>query len=304
MANGDMNYASGIPQEVVTNMQKSILLFQQKYKDGYVGRTLVEQRPVGSNIRQDIVFAVDKTAAKDGISTARISAGGSAPDVVGTKGKNITHTVWRIDNAILMNEAEIKINPARWNTNVAVAMLECQRRENYTIINGDSQHNIVGLVGAAALNKRGSITAATNAGAWDGSEQDQVMNPYEDIRNALEFVDPNLTGQLYLGGRPASLNYLLQEDDLGKVYADKIGGRLFGRALGDTSWMVKSDYFPANEVFLVLKSMMAAEIVIAEDYNVDANYPREKGQNQYAEIGGWIGVELHNNESVVDIAIN
>ncbi len=301
---GQMNYASSIPQEVITNMQKEILLFQQKYKDGYIGRTLVEQRPVGKSIRKDVVFKVDKTTPKDGISTARISAGGEVPDIVGTKGKDVTHPIWRIDDSIIMNEAEIGLNPARWNTNVSVAMLECQRRENYTVINGDTAHNIVGLVGASALNKRGSITQATNAGAWDGSEADKVMNPYDDIRKALEFVDPNLIGQLYLGGKPAYLNYLLQEDDLGKVYADKIGGRLFGRALGDMSWMVKSDYFPANAVYLVMKSMMAAEIVIAEDYNVDANYPREKGQNQYAEIGGWVGFEMHNNDSVVSVAIN
>lgn len=302
---GELNFGAGLPQEAIAQMQKTILVFQQKYKDGYIGRTLMEQRPgVSANIRKDIVRHIDKTAAADGISTAKISSGGSIPDIVGTKGKDFVHQIYRIDNAILMNEAEIGLDPNRWNQATGVAMLECQRRENYTIVNGNSDLGIVGLVGMSALNSRGSLAYTSNDGAWDGSETDSIMDPYNDLRKALEYVDPNLTGTLFLTGRPAYLNYLLQEDDLGKVFADKIGTRLFGRPQDDVSWMVKSDYFPANYVYIVLRSMMAAELLVVEDYNVDANYPRQPGQNQYAEIGGWIGIEAHNNDSVVAIGIN
>ena len=300
---GDMNWGSSLPQDVVTNMERTILNFQERYKDGYVGRTLVEQRPgVASTVRKDIIRRYEKTDSQDGISTARISAGGTSPDLVKTKGKDDMHQVYRIDNAILMNEAEMLLDTGGWNRNVSVAMMECMRRENFTIINGDATLGITGLTGMAAANTRGSITAATNQGAWDGSEADAIMNPYKDILAGLEFIDPNLQGTLYLAGRPAYLNYLLDEDDLGKVWADKIGQRLFGRS--DTSWMVKSDYFPVNTVYLVLKSMEAAELIIPEDYNVDANYPRQPGQNHYAEIGGWIGLEAHNPQSVVAIAVN
>ena len=299
------NFGSGIDQTAITNIQKSILLFQQAFKDGYIGRQLVAQRPgVSANIRKDIVRKIDKTAAADGISTAKISKGGDKGDIVGTKGKDFVHEVYRIHDAILMNEEEIKLDPSRWNQATQVAMLECLRRENYTIINGNSDLGILGIVGASALNSRGSITSATNSGAWDGSETDKVMEPYDDIRKALDYLDPNIIGQYYLGGRPSYLNYLLQEDDLGKVFADKIGTRLMGRPLGDMSWFVRSDYFPADYVYLINKSMMAAELLIVEDYNVDANYPRQPGQNQYAEIGGWIGIETHNNDSIVPIGIN
>lgn len=302
---GELNYVSALPQEVVTGMQRTILMFQQRYKDGYIGRQLVDQRPgVASNVRKDIVRKIDKTTSNDGISTARISAGGTSPDLVRTKGKDVLHQVYRIDDAIMMNEAEMALDPGGWNRNVSVAMLECMRRENYTIINGDATLGIVGLVGASALNSLGSVTSATNAGSWDGAETDSVMDPYADLLKALAYIDPNLTGQLYLAGKPAYLNYLLQEDDLGKIYGDKIGGRLFGRTPGDMSWMIKSDYFPANYVYLILKTMEGAELVIPEDYNVDANYPRMPGQNQYAEIGGWIGFEVHNNDFIVPIAIN
>jgi hypothetical protein len=302
---GELNYGAGIPQETITQMQKTIFVFQQRYKDGYIGRSLVEQRSgLSANIRKDIVRSYDKTAAKDGISTAKISAGGTIPDIVGSKGKDKVYNVYRIDDAIMMNEAEIALDPNRWNTDVSLAMLECQRRENYVIINGQTSLGITGLVGMSTANSRGSITSGTNGGAWDGSETDKVMDPYDDLRKALEYVDPNLTGTLYAAGRPAYLNYLLQEDDLGKVFADKIGTRLFGRPLGDMSWMVKSDYFPANYVYIVLKTQMGAELLVVQDYNVDANYPRQPGQTQYAEIGGWIGMEAHNNESVVAIGIN
>jgi hypothetical protein len=302
---GEMNYGSSIPLEQILNIQKTIEIFRQKYKDGYIGRSLIDQRPgVARTVRKDIVRKIDKTAANDGISTARISLGGTSPDIVGSKGKDILHSIYRIDAAIQRNEAELELDPNIWTRDTSLAMLECLRRENYTIINGDSTTGIVGLVGAATANSRGSITSGTNNGAWAGTETDKVMDPYDDLRQALEFIDPNLVGPLYLAGRPAYLNYLLQEDDLGKVFADKIGTRLMGKQATDLSWMVKSDYFPANYVYLICKSMEAAELIIPEDYNVDANYPREKGQNVYAEIGGWIGIEIHNNDFIVPIAIN
>jgi hypothetical protein len=302
---GEMNYGSSIPLEQILNIQKTIEIFRQKYKDGYIGRSLIDQRPgVARTVRKDIVRKIDKTAANDGISTARISLGGTSPDIVGSKGKDILHSIYRIDAAIQRNEAELELDPNIWTRDTSLAMLECLRRENYTIINGDSTTGIVGLVGAATANSRGSITSATNAGSWDGAETDAVMDPYDDLRKAVEYIDPTLVGPLYLAGRPAYLNYLLQEDDLGKVFSDKIGTRLMGKQATDLSWMVKSDYFPANYVYLICKSMEAAELIIPEDYNVDANYPREKGQNVYAEIGGWIGIEIHNNDFIVPIGIN
>jgi hypothetical protein len=309
----DLNFGSSIPQEVVQNMQKTILDFQQRYKDGYIGRQLIEQRPgVPPKIRKDVVRHVDKTTPQDGISHARISLGGTSPDIVGSKGKDKLFQIYRIDDAIQRNEDEIALDPALWTRDTSISMMECLRRENYTIINGDATWGITGLVGAASANSLGSIVASggdgsttiDNNGAWAGTETDKVMDPYDDIRAALNFIDPDLIGSLLLAGRPAYMNYLLQEDDLGKIYADKIGPRIFGKAAGDNSWMVKSDYFPANYVYLVLKSMEAAELVIPEDYNVDANYPRQKGQNVYAEIGGWIGIELHTNDFIVPIAIN
>lgn len=301
----ELNYGAGISQDVVTSMQKTILVFQQRYKDGYIGRTLVEQRPgVASTVRKDIVKKIDKTEAQDGISTAKISAGGTSPDIVGSKGKDVLHEVYRIDAAIQKDESELLLDPAVWTRDTSLAMLECQRRENYTIINGDATLGITGLAGAAAANTRGEITSATNQGAWAGTETDAVMDPYKDILTALEYIDPNLQGQLYLAGRPAYLNYLFQEDDLGKVWADKIGTRLLGRPATDVSWMVKSDYFPANYVYLTLKGMEAAELIIPVDYNVDANYPRQKGKVVYAEVGGYIGFELHNTDCVARIAVN
>jgi hypothetical protein len=50
--------------------------------------------------------------------------------------------------------------------------------------------------------------------------------------------------------------------------------------------------------------MNAGEIVIAQDYDVDADYPRQKGKNRYAEIGGWIGFEIHDPTGFVQVAIN
>lgn len=308
----DLNFGSSIPQEVVQSMQKTILDFQQRYKDGYIGRQLIEQRPgVARTVRKDIVRHIDKTTPQDGVSTARISLGGTTPTIVGSKAKDKMFSIYRIDAAIQRNEAEVELDASLWNRDTSMAMLECLRRENYTIINGDATLGITGLVGASSANSLGSVVASgasgtqvNNNGAWDGSETDKVMDPYDDIRAALNFIDPDLIGSLVLAGRPAYMNYLLQEDDLGKIYADKIGPRIFGKAAGDNSWMVKSDYFPANYVYLVLKSMEAAELVIPEDYNVDSNYPREKGQNIYAEIGGWLGIELHTNDFIVPIAIN
>lgn len=302
---GELNLGASIPQEVITNVEKTILQFQQRYKDGYIGRSLIEQRPnVGPFVRKDVVRKIDKTTPQDGISTARISLGGGEPEVVGSKAKDVSHSIYRIDASIERNEAELQLDYSIWNRDTSLAMLECLRRENYTIINGNSTYGITGLVGAASANSRGSITSDTNNGAWDGSETDKVMDPYDDLRQALEFIDPNLVGPLYLAGRPAYLNYLLQEDDLGKIFGEKIGTRIMGRQATDLSWMIKSDYFPANYVYLICKSMEAAELLIPQDYTFDGNYPRGKGQTVYAEIGGWIGIEIHNNDFIVPIGIN
>ena len=302
---GELNNGASIPQEVITNVGKTILQFQQRYKDGYIGRSLIEQRPnVGAFVRKDIVRKIDKTTPQDGISTARISLGGGEPEVVGSKAKDVSHSIYRIDASIERNEAELQLDYSIWNRDTSLAMLECLRRENYTIINGNSTYGITGLVGAASANSRGSITSATNNGAWDGSETDKKMDPYDDLRQALEYIDPNLVGNLYLAGRPAYLNYLLQEDDLGKIFGEKIGTRIMGRQPTDLSWMIKSDYFPANYVYLIRKSMEAAELLIPQDYTFDGNYPRGKGQTVYAEIGGWIGIEIHNNDFIVPIGIN
>jgi len=191
---GEMNYGSSIPLEQVLNIQKTIEIFRAKYKDGYVGRSLIDQRPgVARTVRKDIVRKIDKSAANDGISTARISMGGTSPDIVGSKGKDILHSIYRIDAAIQRNEAELSLDPNLWSRDTSIAMLECLRRENYTIINGDTATGIVGLVGAATANSRGSITSGTNAGAWDGSETDKVMDPYDDLRRELALARPPLS---------------------------------------------------------------------------------------------------------------
>lgn len=308
---GELNFGAGIPQEVITNMQKEILLFQQKNKDGYIARTVIDIRPLGANIRKDVIFKVDKTAASDGISVATISADSSIPDVVGTKGKDVVYPVWRIADAILMGESEIALNPARWNSNVRVAMQECLRRENYTAINGDATRDIIGIVGAAQANPLGSIVASggsgktvNNAGAWDGSETDAIMDPYDDLRKATGKINPEFPrSSLFLGGRPEYLNYLWQKNELRETYISEIAG-LFGRADGSTDFLVPCDYFPENCVYVISKNMNAAELTLAQDYNVDANYPREKGQNRYAEIGGWLGFNFYDYRGFVQVAIN
>lgn len=309
---GELNNGASIPQEVITNVEKTILQFQQRYKDGYIGRALIEQRPnVAPFVRKDIVRKIDKTTPQDGISTARIGLGGGEPEVVGSKAKDVSHSIYRIDTSIERNEAELQLDYSIWNRDTSLAMLECLRRENYTIINGNATFGITGLVGAATANSRGSIVASggdgaktiNNNGAWAGTETDKVMDPYDDILTALNFIDPNLVGQMFLAGRPAYMNYLLKEDDLGHYPAKKIASLIMGRQETDMSWMVKSDYFPANKVFLILKSMEAAELLIPQDYSLDANYARGKGQTVYAEVGGWIGIEIHNNDFIVPIDI-
>jgi hypothetical protein len=309
---GELNFGASVPQEAITQAQREILLYQQVNKDGYFSRILLQTRTTTNpNIRKDIVRRVDATAAKDGISTAKITAGGAVPDIVGTKKKEDVHQIYFISDAVLMNEALLEVDPSAWNSDVRVAMMECQRRENHSVINGVPALNQVGIVGSARANPRGKIVAAgasgkddNNAGAWNGSETDHVMNPYEDLRKAVVKINPSFpSSSLYLGGRPESLSLLLQEDDLGKRYVDKIGP-LFGRVDRSLDFMVACDYFPADAVYVISKNMNAAELVIAEDYNIDANYPRQPGKNRYAEIGGWIGIEFHNNQGFVEVAIN
>lgn len=309
---GELNWGAGLPLETITSMRRTIEEFQDVNIDGYIARQALYVRSLDNpNIRRDIIRRVDKSAAPDGVSTAQISAGGTIPEEVHTAAKDDLHPIWWIADSVIMNEAEINLDPNRWNLDTRVAMLECQRRENWTAINGDAAHNITGIVAAAQANTRGRVVAAgavapqmNNVGAWDGSEVDSVMDPYEDLRRATGMINPEYPrSSLNLMGRPESLNFLWSKNDLRETYVSEIAG-LFGRADGSTDFLIPCDYVPANVVYVVAKHMNAGEIVIAQDYDVDADYPRQKGKNRYAEIGGWLGFEIHDSAGFVQVAIN
>lgn len=309
---GELNWGAGLPMEIITNMRKSIEEFQNVNIDGYIARNALYVRTLDNpNIRRDVVRRVDMAAAPDGISRAQISAGGTIPDEITTGAKEDIHPIWWIADAVIMNEAEINVDPTRWDLDVRVAMLECQRRENWTAINGDAAHNITGIVAAAQANPRGSIVASgasgnqqNNSGAWDGTEDGGKMDPYEDLRLATGMVNPEFPrSSLNLLGRAESLNYLWSKNEFRETYVSEIAG-LFGRADGSTDFLIPCDYVPANTVYVVAKHMNAGEIVIAQDYDVDADYPRQKGKNRYAEIGGWVGFEIHDPSGFVQVAIN
>ena len=124
----DLNFGASIDQDTITSMGKTILDFQQRYKDGFIGRQLIERRPgVASTVRKDIVRHIDKTTPQDGISTARISLGGTSPDIVGGKAKDKLFSIYRIDAAIQRNEAEVQLDPSLWNRDTSMAMMECLR---------------------------------------------------------------------------------------------------------------------------------------------------------------------------------
>lgn len=308
---GEMNYSSNIPQEAIQNAEREILNYMNQNKDGYFARSLLYvRRLTNPNVRKDIVRRVDLAASEDGISQAKLMASGTVPDITKTKKKDNVHQVWFIADSVLCDEAALQLDPSAWNGDVAAAMLECRRRENYTAINGSTAHNLLGIVGAARANPNGKITAAAssgvnvaNKGNWYGTEDNAVMEPYSDLLEGVSKVSTEFSrSSLSLLGHPLDLKGLYEKDELRKDYASQIGP-LFGRKEGDTSFIIACDYVPRGFVYIVPNSMDAAELVIAVDYALDANYPREKGKQVYGEVGGYIAFEFHNPRAIVEVEV-
>ena len=308
---GEMNYASDIPQEAILNAEREITAYLDTNKDTAFARQLLFVRRLQNPFtRKDIVRRVDLTESEDGISNAKIVAPGTVPDITKTRKKEYTHQIWFIGDAVLADEAALEMDPSVWNGDVSASMLECTRRESYIAINGSTNHGITGIVGAARANPNGKITAAAssganvgNNGAWDGSETNAVMDPFDDLLEGVFKVGTEFPrSSLKLLGHPLDLKGLYKKNDLDHSPAEQVGP-LFGRPEGDVSFIVPCDYVPRGYLYIVSGSQNCAEFVVAREYYMDANFPRTHGKQRYGEVGGYFGFEFHNTKGLVEIQV-
>lgn len=306
----DQSFASSIPLEMVTSMQREIARYQAVNKDGYQARRYLTVRNVASTVDKDTVRTIEGGGGNSTIH-AKITAKGALPETVGTKVKETDFPIFWLADSFNINEKDLAKDPRIQNRNVAWASLQIQRLENYTAINGDAASNITGVVTAARANSLGKITAAAtsgsnvgNQGAWDGSETDALMDPYEDLRAANMKISAEYgRSTRFLCGNPTDIGYLWQMNEERGTYIDEIA-KLFGRQPQDTSYIVESDYFTAGYVYIIAKDMNAAEMIIAEDLNVDTNYPRQPGKNHYVEVGEWLNpIAVYDNKGFVEVQV-
>ena len=298
--------ASAIPVDWVTNFTKRITLYTQVYGDNMMARQIVARRSLPSTDDIDVVLKY-----KDAGQNAEIVAKGSVPGTIGTFAENVKYDVFSFATSFIINERDLARDPEMQARNIDLGMRYLHRLEDDVVINGNSTYGIVGLDGVAALNEAGKVVASgatgndvDNKGAWDGSETDAAMDPYEDVLNALARIDDKFANsQMFLLGRRSEMIGMWRKDAKRDPFLPQIASLLTGNE-NDRSFLKFSDAVPSGYAYLVCKDSLFAEMVHAQDIAIDANYPRQKGGNYYVEMREWlIPLETHATGGVVELAI-
>lgn len=298
------SYGSAIPIEAKQAWERVIVNYDEKQRDGMIARSLATMRNVGATVDTDTVTFVEGSGGNATIA-AKVTAKGAIPEVTGIKTKDIDHKMFQLALGFYVNGRDLQAKPELKTRSVEWCTKNIRRLEDYMWMNGDTTLNLTGLDTAAGLNVNGKVVAASasgndvnNVGAWDGS--DDYIDLYTDILEAVSRLDDDFE-PAYLLGRRIDLAPVRKMDDMRKKYIDDILDLFAAGSAAD--FMRYSLYVPSGYVYVVAKDMDFCEMVVSEDLIVDADYPKEKGNNLYVELREWLNPnEFHSNEGVVEIA--
>ena len=305
MASTDLHYGSFIPQEVVTAWVQTINDYELNYRPELIARNILPYRDVGSQIDIDAITHIQTTSGRAGIV-----AKGASPDPIQIAAGVEKHEMYQIASGFYINERDLAKTqgPVMKTAEINEVMAKIHATEDYIAINGDSSLGITGIVGAAHANTRGKILATAgsptgndvvNMGAWDSSGD--TLDPYEDILNAIKFMDPRFKPWGLVADR-ATIRNLDKTDSERVPFSDYIG-KLFGKAEGDRSWMIESQFTPVGYAYVIPYSPQAAEFVVSEEIDIADDYPKEKGGNYWVEIKEWTcPIEIHSPQAFVEIS--
>lgn len=307
MANADMHYGSFIPEEVVTSWIQVINDYELNYRKELVARNILPYRDVGKQVDIDAITHIQTTSGRAGII-----AKGASPEEIDIAAGVEKHEMYQIGAGFYINERDLgkEYGAIMKTAEINEVLNKIHATEDYIAINGDSTLGITGIVGAAHSNTFGKVlaTAATpsgndvvNAGPWDSSGD--TLDPYEDVVNAIKFMDPRFKPWGVIGDRLTLYN-LFKLDSERISYADKIS-KLFGKREEDHSWMIESQFTPTGYVYVIPYDPQAAEFVVSEEIDIADDYVKEHGGNYWIEIKEWVcPIEMHTPNAFVEINTN
>ena len=287
-------------QHFVEAWEKVIPLWVDEHKQNMTARNILHRRDVDASVTIDVVEKYDKTG-----QGAEITAKGAVPPTFGLTTKSENFTIHQIATGFNISVKDLKANPNAKSRLVEIALAEIHELEDDICLNGDTAHNITGIVGAAQANANGKIVASgasgsdiNNKGKWAGETSTDI---FTDVADAISFLDSKYKPS-FLVGNSKDIRYLYHKDSERNMYYEDMG-ILFGQKNPkSTDWIWASDYITRGKVYIVAKDTMAADFVVSEDPGI-VTYALAPGQNYPVEVYSWSETEIYSNEAFVEIAI-
>jgi hypothetical protein len=302
--NNDLHFGSYIPEEMTIAWVQAINDYELNYRPELTARNVLPYRNIGPQFDFDNVVHHQSTSG-----LADVVAKGATPAPIVMKTATEKNEMFQIMTGFYVTERDLAksegVTMKQKELDACMQMIHA--REDYTLINGNSDLGIDGMVTKANANTRGKITATNvsasganlpNMGAWDGSGD--TRDPYEDVVNACRMMDYRYKPAFLLADR-ITISYLNMKDSERIPFAEDMGP-LFGKPEGDRSWMIESQFVPTGYAYLAPYNPQAGEFVVSQEIDIKDDYAKQPGGNFYIELSEWINpAELHVGNAFVQI---
>lgn len=280
--------AGGILKRKAEVWEAEILNYREKFSDNMVGRKILSVRKAGADAEIDVVTQYDRQG-----KGAIVAAKGVVPSGSKVSVKSTSHDIYQILDGFSLHEKDMNIDPKLKNREIDLCMRNIHREEDNLVINGDTTLNLNGIADVSSNNQ---ITTSTNHGAWDGTEANDI---HADFISAIVLIDSDFEVS-FVVGNPTDINYLNTLDSERQPYWKTLID-LFQGAKKKQDFMFKTNRATAGTVYLGPTDPLAAELVVSENPTV-RTLPMQPGGNFPVEIYEWVTPEIHNTDSMAEIA--
>jgi len=280
--------AGGILKNKAEQYTAEILKYREKFSDNMVARSIFSIRRAPKNILTDIV----QTHERQGRG-AVVAASGVIPSGSKTSVKSTAFPVYQILDGFVLTEKDMQIDSKLKSRNVDLCMRNIHKTEDDLAINGDTTLNLNGIADVSSNNQ---ITTSTNHGNWDGSESNDI---HADFISAIVLMNSEYDPS-FVVGNPVDINYLNTLDSERQPYWKTLID-LFPGATKKESFIYKSNRVTAGTVYIGPMDPRAAELVVVENPTV-RTLPIQSGGNYPVELFEWVTPEIHDSDSMAEIA--
>jgi hypothetical protein len=294
MASNNLYYGGIIPDSFFSVWYSDIKKWYDANLYNQMARRLLSKRDVDP-MTEEYGITLEDITSNDVEPKARNVAG----DVVSVAGSDKSYKVFRWPTGFTMHEDAIQKDPRLQSRHVEACRARISYSEDKTAFFGRTPQSIVGIQAAARANPNGVIAAGSNGGAWlssDGSRdvyQDvldlrgKIAAKYRSDRRALLGLCNSTTADVFDQKDPYN-------DNSTPISASVCS--LFGRSPGEpiNNWLVVNDQVPSGYFYIIVKRPEVAELVEANPFTLDDNYPREPIGNLRVVAYQDVGIAIHD----------